>query len=174
LEVASPPPLPDFVRGVEESITVRSPAFDPGARIPSRYTCEGDDVSPRLEISGVPGNAGSLVLIVYDPDAPIGWFTHWILYDIPPTTKSIREGAGVRGRGVIEGLGLQGLNDFGFIGYGGPCPPRGHGVHRYVFLVLALRDKSIGLSAGAGFRQVAERVRGRILAYGYTYGTYSR
>ena len=169
--VVSPPPLPSFLEGVKPGIRVSSPAFGEGERIPVRYTCDGEDVSPPLRLENVPGDAKSLALIVYDPDAPVGWFTHWLLYSIPPTVSEIPEA--VPKKPEVPGLGLQGVNDFGYTGYGGPCPPRGHGVHRYVFLVVAL-DSEPRLSPGMTYHQLVEAIRKHVIAYGYTYGTYSR
>ncbi len=166
-----PTPL-DIISGARRSISVSSPAFDEGGLIPRKYTCEGEDVSPPLEIRGVPGEAAELALIMYDPDTPIGTFYHWLLYAMPPTTASLPEGAGRRGVGRIE-YGVHGFNDFGRLGYGGPCPPRGHGRHRYYFLVVALSEK-LGLGPGARPSMLLDAIRGRVLAYGYTYGVYER
>ncbi len=169
---STPPPLPSWLEGKPRVIRVASPAFEEGGVIPSRYTCDGEDVSPELLIEGVPGGARSIAVYVYDPDAPMGWFTHWTLYDVRPGVGRIPEA--VPPRPVVEGLGLQGLNDFGRVGYGGPCPPPGHGRHRYVFLVLALDTPRLQLPPGASPGEFVEAVRGHVVAYGYTYGVYSR
>jgi hypothetical protein len=171
-EVSSPP-LPDYVKGVPEQLKVHTPAFGVGERIPREYTCEGADVSPEVRIEGVPQQAKSLVLIVYDPDAPVRWFIHWILYDVPVSVTVIPRGV-EKYKASIPGLGLQGTNYFGYVGYGGPCPPRGHGAHRYVFLVLAVDTETLGLGPGASYEEVVRAIRGHIVAYGYTYGVYSR
>ncbi|KSW12765.1 hypothetical protein CF15_06540 [Pyrodictium occultum] len=165
-------PLPELVAGAPRSIEVASPAFSEGGRIPSRYTCDGGDVSPPLLLKGVPEKARSLLILVYDPDAPGGVFIHWLLYSIPPATTYIPEA--VPKTPVVQGLGVQGRNSFGRIGYNGPCPPRGDRPHRYVFLVVALDVPSTGLGPGATWKTLEERVRGHVLAYGYTYGLYSR
>jgi len=170
----APPPLPRLPRDTSKSIKVTVKAFAEGERISIKYTCEGSDISPEINIDHVPDNAKSLILIVYDPDAPIGWFTHWILYNIPPHATSIPEAAGKKGKATLPGLGIQGTNDFGIIGYGGPCPPRGHGVHRYVFMVLALDIDHLDLDPGANYKELIDAARTHIIAYGYTYGTYSR
>jgi Raf kinase inhibitor-like YbhB/YbcL family protein len=104
-----------------------SPAFENNAAIPRKYTCQGEDVSPELAVTGVPDGAQSLALIVEDPDAPGRTFDHWIVYDIPADTGTIGEGAQP---------GTAGRNDFGKTAYGGPCPPSG--THRYFFKLYAL------------------------------------
>jgi len=107
---------------------ITNSAFPEGGNIPSKFTCDGSDTSPPLQITGVPSEAKSLVLIADDPDAPGGLFTHWLVWNIPPQTNSIPEGAAPKG--------VQGTNDFGKSGYGGPCPPIGR--HRYFFKLYAL------------------------------------
>src|SRR3990172_6846882 len=97
---------------------IKSSAFEENQLIPEIYTCEGDNINPPLEISGVPANAKSLALIMDDPDAPRGTFTHWLMWNIPPDTTKIQENDWVEG---VE----QGLNDGGELGYLGPCPPSG-------------------------------------------------
>ncbi len=148
-----------------------SPAFKYGEAIPRKYTCDGEDASPPLAIAGVPEGAKALVLIMEDPDAPIGLFTHWILYDIPPTVRELPEG--VPKRPEVAGIGLQGVNDFGRVGYGGPCPPRGHGPHRYFFRLYAL-SAPLGLSPRASRRAVLDAMRGKMIAQAEYMGTYRR
>ena len=120
------------------SLTLTSPAFAPGGEIPARYTCEGDDVSPALEWSGVPASAAGLALIMDDPDAPdpkspkMTW-VHWVLYNLPATASGLPEG--IDPADLPEGT-LQGLNDWKRTGWGGPCPPIGR--HRYFFKLYAL------------------------------------
>ena len=106
-----------------------SRAFENGGRIPGRFTCDGDNEMPPLEWTGVPPEARSLALVCSDPDAPSGTFHHWAVYDIPPDVRHLpeRKCAGMR----------EAVNDFGRTGYGGPCPPRGHGSHRYCFRLYA-------------------------------------
>lgn len=164
-------PLLDIVKNVKQRISISSNAFSNFSYIPKVYTCDGKDVSPPLTISNIPQNTKSLVLIVYDPDAPRGIFYHWIIYNIPPTISKIDDGIGAKGRGIID-IGLQGVNDFGYIGYGGPCPPPGS-KHRYVFLVIAL-DKELNLGVGASANQVIEACRGHVLGYGILVGLYQR
>src|SRR5262245_24623479 len=99
----------------EAKIKITSSAFQQGANIPSKFTCDGSDTSPPLQIAGIPSNAKTLVLIADDPDAPGGLFTHWLVWNIPPQVNSIAEGSAPKG--------VQGANDFGKSGYRGPCPP---------------------------------------------------
>ena len=113
---------------------ITSSAFQEGGNIPSKFTCDGSDTSPPLQITGVPSEAKSLVLIADDPDAPSGLFTHWLVWNIPPQTNSIAEGSAPKG--------VQGTNDFGKSGYKGPCPPPG--THRYSFKIFAL-DRELDL-----------------------------
>lgn len=152
--------------------TLSSPAFSDGERIPSRYTCDGENVSPALEWSGAPSTTASYALIVYDPDAPRGTFIHWVIYDIPRGLNGLPEG--VPRDPVVEGLGIQGVSDFGEIGYGGPCPPRGDRPHRYVFALHALDLESLGLGPGARAGEVLERIKGHVVGYAVLTGTYSR
>src|SRR5437868_2193903 len=124
------------------TISLRSPAFSDGGMIPKTFTCDGEDRSPPLEWSGVPDSARTLVLICDDPDAPMGTFSHWVVVNLQPAVQALQEG--VPAEPVVpavatktasetnpKALAQQGKNDFGKIGYGGPCPPSG--THRYVF-----------------------------------------
>lgn len=152
-----------------KSIIISSSAFENEGMIPKKYTCEGEDASPPLSWNGVPENAQSLVLIVYDPDAPMGTFYHWILYNIPPNVNSLPENIP---KDPNTPYGLQGRNDFGKIGYGGPCPPPGS-KHRYYFLILAL-DTKLDLEPGAKAKDVLKAAEGHILAKGEYMGYYGR
>ncbi|WP_243680573.1 YbhB/YbcL family Raf kinase inhibitor-like protein [Vulcanisaeta souniana] len=114
-------------------IIVKS-VFNNGSQIPINYTCNGLDVSIPLYISNVPNNTKSLMVIMEDLDAPNGIFVHWVLYDVPPNVTEIPQG--VSAQYYVPGVGYQGLNDFGKVGYGGPCPPAGP-PHEYVIIVLA-------------------------------------
>jgi Raf kinase inhibitor-like YbhB/YbcL family protein len=131
-------------------------------RIPTRYTCDGDGVSPPLRISGVPEGAATLALVVEDPDAPAGTWDHWVAYDIP-VAHTIPEDVGH--------LGTAGRNSWGRPGYGAPCPPRGS--HRYVFTLYAV-DRDLGLPAGAGKDAVLRAIRDHVLAKASLLGRYSR
>ena len=141
---------------------ITSSAFQEGGNIPSKFTCDGSDTSPPLQITGVPSEAKSLVLIADDPDAPSGLFTHWLIWNIPPQTNSVAEGSAPKG--------VQGTNDFGKSGYRGPCPPPG--THRYSFKIFAL-DRELDLrSAKRG--QVDAAMKGHVIAQGELVGRYAR
>lgn len=151
---------------------IKSNSFKNGERIPKKYTCEGEDLSPELHWTGVPPNAKSFVIIVNDPDAPIGTFNHWVIYDIPADVSSLPEG--VEKKPELQRGIKQGKNDFGKIGWGGPCPPKGHGTHRYFFIIKALSVEKIGLAPGATVSQVMKAIEGKVIAEAQMYGTYSR
>ncbi|WFO76394.1 YbhB/YbcL family Raf kinase inhibitor-like protein [Desulfurococcaceae archaeon MEX13E-LK6-19] len=151
-------------------IKVSSPAFGFGGKIPVKYTCDGEDISPPLLIKGVPPSAKSLVLIMYDPDAPGGTFYHWIMYNIEPKNMSLPENIPPEPE---TPYGLQGINDFNKIGYSGPCPPPGLGTHRYYILVLAL-DTKLDLEPGASKEEVINALKNHVIAYGYYMGVYGR
>jgi Raf kinase inhibitor-like YbhB/YbcL family protein len=150
---------------------IRSPAFPDGAGIPRQYTCEGRDVSPPLEWSELPPEARSLVLLCDDPDAPAGTWHHWAAYDIPPSSAGLPEGAG-QGSGAKSFK--QGVNDFGRIGYGGPCPPRGHGAHHYHFRLLALSADRLQLRQRPSCREIEREARKHVLAETTLVGIYQR
>lgn len=151
------------------TIQVTSPAFSEGGSIPSKYTCDGSNVSPPLRWNTIPDGAKSIALIVDDPDAPRGDWVHWVVYDLPAGLCELPER--VPPDQKILGGGVQGTTDFGKIGYGGPCPPSG--THRYFFKVYAL-DKQLGLSPGATRAQLLEAMEGHVLARGQLIGKYAR
>jgi len=151
-------------------LSIYSPAFSEGALIPTKYTCEGSNISPQLDWSGVPEGTRSLALICDDPDAPSGTFTHWVIFNIPPDSKGLPETMSLTPR-LTDGS-IQGINDFGLIGYGGPCPPPGK-PHRYRFNLYAL-DKQLDLNAGSSKNQVLNAIKNHILAQGQITGTYQR
>ena len=142
---------------------VTSSAFHEGGNIPQKFTCDGSDTSPPLQITGVPSETKSLVLIADDPDAPGGLFTHWLVWNIPPQTNSIAEGNAPKG--------VHGANDFGKPGYKGPCPPPG--THRYSFKVFAL-DRELDLPSGAKRSQVGAAMKGHVIAQGELVARYAR
>jgi Raf kinase inhibitor-like YbhB/YbcL family protein len=142
---------------------VTSSAFQDGGNIPSKFTCDGADSSPPLQIAEVPSGAKSLAFIVDDPDAPSGLFTHWMVWNIPPQTGTVGEGSAPKG--------VHGTNDFGKSGYGGPCPPSGS--HRYYFKIFAL-DRELDLPAGAKRGQLDAAIKGHVVAQGELMGRYSR
>lgn len=152
-------------------LTVTSDAFSPNGTIPGKYTCEGDDVAPALQWSGVPERAKSLALIVDDPDAPDPAapkrvYVHWVLYDIPPSATGLAEG--VTSAQLPRGT-REGKNDFGNVGYGGPCPPIGR--HRYFFKLYAL-DTTLGDLGTATKADVEAAMQGHILERAEIVGTY--
>jgi Raf kinase inhibitor-like YbhB/YbcL family protein len=145
-------------------LTLHSSAFAANQPIPTQFSCEGANLSPPLSISHVPAQAKSLALIVDDPDAPRGTFTHWLLWNIPPETNAIAEGQ-------PPAKAEEGLNDFGKLGYGGPCPPSG--THRYRFRLFAL-DTDLNLPNGAGIVELERALRPHVLAESLLVGTYKR
>lgn len=153
--------IASFAAGARMKIT--SSAFQEGASIPSKFTCDGADTSPPLQIAEVPAGAKSLALIVDDPDAPSGLFTHWMVWNISPQTNAIAEGSTPKG--------VHGANDFGKSGYGGPCPPSG--THRYYFKIFAL-DRELDLPSGAKRSQLDAAMKGHVVGQGELMGRYSR
>ncbi|MBW2436199.1 MAG: YbhB/YbcL family Raf kinase inhibitor-like protein [Deltaproteobacteria bacterium] len=151
------------------ALVITSSAFSEGQAIPSLYTCDGPDVSPDLAWSGVPETAASLALICDDPDAPMGTWVHWVLFNIPADTDRLP--AEIPSDGILENSACHGKNDFGKLGYGGPCPPGG--THRYFFKLYAL-DTQLELDSGSTKAQLLEAMQGHILAEGQLMGTYSR
>ncbi|MEM3126574.1 MAG: YbhB/YbcL family Raf kinase inhibitor-like protein [Candidatus Woesearchaeota archaeon] len=128
----------------------------------SKYTCDGEDVSPELRISNIPPNAKSLALIMDDPDAPMGTFVHWVVWNIAPTKTVIKEG---------EEPAMRGRTNFGKLGYGGPCPPSG--THRYFFKLYAL-DSQINLKEGATKAELEKAMQNHIIAKTELVGLYKR
>ncbi|MCI4329110.1 MAG: YbhB/YbcL family Raf kinase inhibitor-like protein [Thermoplasmata archaeon] len=151
-------------------LTLSTSAWGPGGAIPKRYSGDGDEVSPPLEILGTPLGTRALALICTDPDAPLWTFVHWVLYDIPPTTTSIPE-AIPKGQPTLADGSKQGANGMGRIGYLGPQPPRG--VHRYVFRIYAL-SQPLSLPPGVKAKRLEKAMEGRIVETSELVGTYSR
>ncbi len=149
---------------------IYSPAFKEGGIIPQRHTCSGLDLTPALSWDGAPPATKSFVLIVDDPDAPVGNWVHWVIYDIPAERKGLEEGVAKTDR--VIGVGVQGRNDYRKIGYSGPCPPPGK-THRYIFSLYAL-DTSIKLSPGLTKPALERSMHGHILARAQLTGTFSR
>jgi Raf kinase inhibitor-like YbhB/YbcL family protein len=147
----------------EVAMDLTSPAFEPQGPIPRVYTCDGQDVSPPLEVSGVPEGTLSLALVMDDPDAPGGTWDHWVVYDIAAGTTLIEEDA--------RDLGTPGKNSWGHAEYGGPCPPSG--THRYIFRLYAL-DRRLDLEPGADKRELFRAMEGHVLAEAELMGTYER
>src|SRR4030042_326345 len=146
---------------IVKKLLVKSPAFESNQLIPAKYTCDGDNVNPPLTIEGVPEGAKSLVLIVDDPDATTGTFDHWVVWNIPPTSK------------IEENTvpGVEGLSSYRKHAYGGPCPP--YGTHKYIFKVYAL-DTKLGLSANSTKKDGEKAMESHVLAKGELVGLYRR
>jgi Raf kinase inhibitor-like YbhB/YbcL family protein len=144
------------------------PAFPEGGEIPREFTCEGANISPALDWTGEPRDTKSFVLIMDDPDAPAGTWNHWLLWDIPPAVRSLPPGY------KPGHLGISGTNDFGNLGYGGPCPPKGHGPHRYFFRLFAVDLATLPVKPGARRRELAAAIHTHILAETQYMGRYER
>jgi len=151
------------------AITITSSAFIDGATIPRKYTCDAEDISPDLKWSGVPNGAQSLALICDDPDAPVGTWVHWVLFNIPADATALQ--AGIPAEAVLKNGARHGQNDFRKLGYGGPCPPGG--THRYYFKLFAL-DTLLTLESGSTKAQLLAAMKGHILAEGQLMGKYKR
>jgi Raf kinase inhibitor-like YbhB/YbcL family protein len=162
----SAPSPPSPANGVTPaSVTVSSAAFASGGAIGADYTCDGTDRSPQLAWSAMPSTAKTVAFVVDDPDAPSGTFTHWIAWNIKPDARTIADGANA----VTVG-GASGTNDFGRIGYGGPCPPRGQ-LHHYHFRIYGL-DASLTLRADAKRAEMDAAMSGHVVALGELVGTF--
>lgn len=146
------------------ALTLSSPAFTHNGTIPAQYTCDGTNISPALRWSGAPANTKSFALIVDDPDAPKKTFVHWVVFNIPATTRELPEG-------VRSGEFTCGVNDFGTKKYGGPCPPSG--VHHYHFKLYAL-DTILDLASDATKEDLLDAMQGHVLAQAELVGVYAR
>jgi Raf kinase inhibitor-like YbhB/YbcL family protein len=149
---------------------LRSSAFRQNQAIPKKYTCDGSDVSVSLNWDDPAHETKGFALIADDPDAPRGTWVHWVLYDLPADTRELAED--VPAKETLDDGAKQGKNDFGKIGYGGPCPPPGP-AHHYHFKLYAL-DKMVGLRPGATKQQVLDAMKGHVLAQAELVGTYKR
>jgi Raf kinase inhibitor-like YbhB/YbcL family protein len=148
-----------------------STGFSGGQRIPKRYTCEGEDLSPPLAWSDAPPATRSFLLACDDPDAPAGTWHHWALFDIPAVTTTLSEGLP---RDAHVQTMRQAINDFGETGYRGPCPPHGHGTHHYRFRLSALNIEKLSVKERAKCKEVEAAARSHVLAAAELIGTYSR
>ncbi len=157
------------VGGKKMEIKITSPAFEDGGLIPAKYTCDGADISPPLQWDAVPEGTQSIALISDDPDAPVGTWVHWVLFNLPADTRELAEN--IPPDKTLANGARQGITDFGRIGYGGPCPPSG--THRYFFKIYAL-DTKIDLAAGARKRDLLKAMEGHILSQGQLIGKYRR
>lgn len=155
--------------GKNMEINIKSAAFVPGGKIPWKYTCDGMDISPPLTWTSSPEGTKAFALICDDPDAPMGTWVHWVLFNLPANNTELHEN--VPPERELEGGAKQGMNDFRKIGYGGPCPPGG--THRYFFKLYAL-DVEINLEAGATKEELLKAMEGHILAEGQLMGRYER
>ena len=151
------------------TLSLTSNAFASGQNIPSKYSCLGREISPDLSWSNFPAQTKSFALIVDDPDAPMGIWVHWLMYNIPPEKNSLPENISA-GAELSDGS-LQGKNSGGRLGYNGPCPPSG--THRYFFKLYAL-DSKLTISSGASKEQLLQAMQGHILAQGELMGTFSK
>ena len=167
---AEPSPTPSALERGVAVLEVTSPAFQHGGPIPIEHTCDGANVSPPLELGPPPPGARSLALIMDDPDATGGVFSHWLAFNLQPGRSELEEGLGAAGEEVAEGL--HGVNDFGRLGYDGPCPPPGP-AHTYRVLVFAL-DRMLAPEAGASAIDLLTAMRGNVLALGQLEGVFGR
>jgi Raf kinase inhibitor-like YbhB/YbcL family protein len=149
--------MPDF--------ELTSSAFDEGQPIPGKHSCDGEDRSPPLSWTSIPDGTQSVALVVHDPDAPSGDFVHWLAWNIDPQSAGIDEGVPAP---------LEGTNGFGRTGYAGPCPPPGHGPHRYFFELYAVDTDLDLLQPGAAREQLEKELEGHVLAETRLMGTYER
>jgi Raf kinase inhibitor-like YbhB/YbcL family protein len=155
--------------GRKMAITVKSSAFEHEGMIPSKYTCDGEDISPQLSWEGIPDGTKSIALISDDPDAPMGTWVHWILFNMPGDTREL--GENVPKKDVLDSGAKHGKNGWGRRDYGGPCPPSG--THRYYFKIYAL-DAMLNLNAGAAKENLLAAMEGHLLAEGQVMGKYKR
>jgi Raf kinase inhibitor-like YbhB/YbcL family protein len=152
------------------SIQLTTTAFHDGDRIPGAFTCDGANTSPALAWSDPPAATKTFALVMDDPDAPMGTFVHWVIYNLPPTARSLPAAEPTQAK--LSDGSLQGKNNFPGTGYGGPCPP-GHSEHHYRFIVYAV-DSVLPLQSGATKGQVEDALKGHIVARGKLTGRYSR
>ncbi len=148
---------------------IKSTAFEHGGNIPKKYTCDGADISPPLSWTSPPEATKSLALICDDPDAPMGTWVHWVLFDLPPNTRELPEG--VSTQEILPDGSKQGTTDFGRVGYGGPCPPSG--THRYYFKLYAL-NANPDLRPGLTKEELLKAIEKNILAQAELMGRYQR
>jgi Raf kinase inhibitor-like YbhB/YbcL family protein len=161
-----PPPTPTQDK---PEIKLTSTAFKEGESISRVYTCDGVNISPPLEWSGVPKTAKTIAIVADDPDAPGGTWVHWVLYNLPADNIGLVEN--VPATENLKAGGFQGKNDFGKVGFGGPCPPSG--THRYFFRIYAL-DSELPLKAGATKAELTKAMEGHTVLQGQLMGTYRR
>lgn len=151
------------------SISLKSGSFKEGGFIPKKYTCDGENISPPLEWNGTPEGTKSIAIICDDPDAPMGTWVHWVIYNIPSSVNNLKEN--IPPEKVLEDGTIQGKNDFKKTGYGGPCPP--NGIHRYYFKIYAL-NTALALTPGLTKGELLHAMEGHIISEGRLMGKYSR
>lgn len=152
-----------------QTLTLKSNDFEAEKRMPAVLTCDGDNRSPGLRWSAPPAGTQGWVLICRDPDAPWQAFTHWLVYNLPASARGLA--AGIAPEPELPNRARHGKNDFGELGYGGPCPP--NQTHRYIFRLYAV-DQRFALAPGASYAEVAKLLKGHVLAFGELMGTYTR
>lgn len=152
------------------ALEIKSNAFQNGSVIPAQYTCDADDISPALSWSDVPSGSASLVLICDDPDSPSKPWSHWVMFNIPPDKTGLPQDVPKIAK-LRDGT-IQGINDFGKVGYSGPCPPP-YGPHRYFFTLYAV-DTTLNLDENSTKQEVWEAIKGHIIAEAVIFGTYKR
>jgi len=157
--------IPKLFENTPKLIIVNGVDFPDGGDIPLIYTCDGINVNPGIRWSNVPENTASLAILIYDVDSPHDYFIHWMIVNIPPATTEIPSGYEIT-------KAVPGRNDFGGIGYGGPCPPAGER-HKYIVIVIALNSE-INLKRGFSFEDFYNNIKGHIIGYGETYFYYTR
>jgi len=157
------------ISGGAKIMKIISSAFDEGAMIPEKYTCDNIDISPPLKWSSVPERTKTFAIICDDPDAPMGTWVHWVIYNLPANINELSED--VSPLEILPNGAKQGKNDFGKIGYGGPCPPGG--IHRYYFKVYALSEE-LNVEAGITKSELLKAMEGHILSEGQLMGRYKR
>ena len=162
--------LAAFLLYPKEKELAQMPQISVSVDFSVKNTCDGQDISPKISWSGIPNGTKSLALIVEDPDAPGGLFVHWVIYNIDPSLKGLPEG--VPKVEKVEGIGIQGINSFGRIGYGGPCPPKGS-THRYIFRLYALKEP-LSLGSGVSRNDLLRAMEGKVIATGETTVKYGR
>ncbi len=152
------------------ALELTSPVFKNGEFIPDKYTGEGEDISPPLEWSSAPADTKSFALISDDPDAPMGTWVHWVLYNIPADKKGLPEK--IKKDGLLPDGSMQGMTSFGSTGYGGPYPPPG-AAHRYFFKLYALGTK-LNLKPGLTKKALLDAIKGRVIAEAELMGKFKR
>lgn len=150
-------------------LRLTSAAFDRDGKIPTHFTCDGANVSPHLAWSDPPAETRSFAIVCSDPDAPSGIWYHRAIFDIPASTIELAENFPPK-----SAMGRQAINDFGTLGYGGPCPPRGHGTHHYHFTLYALNVEHLGVAVGARCRNVEKAAKAHAIATAKLIGVYTR